>query len=147
VVERISGCNHLQCRCGAAFCYCCGLAYRSNAPSANNVHGTSTCTCDLFAVPHEDAPGAAVAAARPPGAAAAAAPQPGHLPRGIVPAVARANVRAAAARHGYIRDGTLWRNGRRVQEHTWCMHSDSIHDCPNGTERCWFRHDEDDYYF
>jgi hypothetical protein len=76
-----------------------------------------------------------------------AAPQPGHLPRGLVPAVARANVRAALSRHGYIGDdGRLWRAGRRVQQRR-CRHSDSIHDCPRGTQRCWLWHDEDDDYF
>ena len=41
-------CNFVECRCGCAFCYACGLAYRSTAPTAHNVHGTPGCECGLF---------------------------------------------------------------------------------------------------
>ena len=41
-------CNFVECRCGCAFCYACGVAYRSTAPTANNTHGTPGCECGLF---------------------------------------------------------------------------------------------------
>ncbi|KAG1663531.1 hypothetical protein FOA52_003159 [Chlamydomonas sp. UWO 241] len=141
MVERVSGCNQMSCRCGSSFCYSCGLKYRSNAPTANNAHGTPACSCELFAVPDEDAPGAS----------AAAAPQPGHLLHGLVPAVARANIRAAPARqpprHGDIdEDGRLCRGGRRVSKMP-CRNSCSIHGCRHGPGKCWFRHIEDADFF
>eukprot|EP00882_Tetradesmus_deserticola_P013925 GHRQ01014792.1.p2 GENE.GHRQ01014792.1~~GHRQ01014792.1.p2 ORF type:complete len:168 (+),score=34.79 GHRQ01014792.1:803-1306(+) len=53
VVERSEGCNHMRCRCGVDFCYACGSAYRNSQPSADNVHGTPSCSCPLFSVPEE----------------------------------------------------------------------------------------------
>lgn len=55
LVERTVGCNHMVCRCGCDFCYACGTKYTSKQPSANNVHGTQACGCDLFQVPDEAA--------------------------------------------------------------------------------------------
>lgn len=29
MVERLTGCNHMVCRCGNAFCYACGALYHA----------------------------------------------------------------------------------------------------------------------
>lgn len=39
MVERSDGCNYIKCRCGKGFCFQCGVAYKSNKPTAKNNHG------------------------------------------------------------------------------------------------------------
>lgn len=56
-------CNFVECRCGCAFCYACGVAYRSTAQTAQNVHGTPGCACGLFTELVAHANAAAVAQA------------------------------------------------------------------------------------
>jgi hypothetical protein len=55
MVEREHGCNYMVCRCGAKFCYACGVKYVSDAPTEANVHGTQGCSCALFDAPPEEA--------------------------------------------------------------------------------------------
>lgn len=45
VVERTQGCNHMQCRCGASFCYACGQKYANKTPQPGNPYGLAACTC------------------------------------------------------------------------------------------------------
>jgi hypothetical protein len=129
VVERIDGCNHVRCVCGADFCYACGALYKSSKPTAGNVHGEPGCACALFTVPAEEAEEAEEA-------------------EGDAPAVPRAEAEGALEQgpvvlHRAGRRPKPWRNGRFVSR-TRCFHSASIYACPNGPDRCWFWHDEDD---
>lgn len=48
LIEREDGCNFLVCRCGAGFCFRCGVEYLSLIPTATNSHGTPGCHCSLF---------------------------------------------------------------------------------------------------
>lgn len=52
LIERVSGCNFMRCRCGAGFCYQCGKAYLcdANRNGMGNGHGVPNCECDLY--PH-----------------------------------------------------------------------------------------------
>lgn len=52
MVERDGGCYHMDCRCGASFCYKCGTEYRKRPTPANEL-GTPGCGCGLFDVPEE----------------------------------------------------------------------------------------------
>lgn len=116
MVERIDGCNHMHCICGCSFCYACGAQYQDTQPTADNMHGTPSCSCELFAVPEEDPE---------------QQEQQQQAPMPVV--LHQANARRPKP----------WRNGRFVSR-TRCRFSDSIYDCPRGPSKCWFWHDEDD---
>jgi E3 ubiquitin-protein ligase RNF144 len=48
--SRDVGCNYCVCKCGVAFCFRCGVEYRSrhrHRPGAN-VHGVPGCRCSLY---------------------------------------------------------------------------------------------------
>lgn len=47
MVERVAGCNHVQCRCGTPFCFQCGMKYKNNRPTVANVHGEFACVTYL----------------------------------------------------------------------------------------------------
>lgn len=48
VIERISGCNYMRCRCGSRFCYACGTPYKNALRNNRNPHGTPGCDCGLI---------------------------------------------------------------------------------------------------
>jgi hypothetical protein len=56
IIERELGCNFMNCKCGTAFCYKCGTAYKNTTATAANQHGEPGCTCGLFDVPDEPEP-------------------------------------------------------------------------------------------
>jgi hypothetical protein len=161
MVEREHGCNYMVCRCGAKFCYACGVKYVSDKPSATNQHGTQGCRCALFEAPPDDDgngaqvdPAAVAAAARERARAAEQGARERRVQRAVEEAREAQAVRAAsvarvaeAMQAGRVRrfvppvSRRPWRNGRCVSV-TPCRLADSIHDCPRG-RKCWFWHDED----
>jgi hypothetical protein len=131
MVECIDGCNYMSCVCGCSFCYAYGVPYVDKAPTAAKSHGTPGCTCALFAVPQEEDEEEAVEA----GNQQQQWQQQWQQQQQMAP--------APVVLHQADRWLKPWRNGRFVSR-TCCRHSASIYNCPNGPNRCWFWHDEDD---